>query len=112
MVYIRYTVVYHRCMTVLDAFNEAIEKMNDASGRGGLTRLAVGTDCTVQQLSNLRARRANKPNESLPADICPAIERLTGVMCERLCPDADWSFIRGTGCNESDKPTAQTATAQ
>jgi DNA-binding transcriptional regulator YdaS (Cro superfamily) len=30
----------------------------------------------------------------VPAERCPTIERLTGVACERLCPDADWGFIR------------------
>lgn len=33
---------------------------------------------------------------SVPAEHCPAIERETGVKCERLNPRADWAVLRGS----------------
>lgn len=30
----------------------------------------------------------------LPAAECPTIERLTGIPCERLRPDVEWSVLR------------------
>jgi len=34
------------------------------------------------------------PGREVPAEHAPKIERLTGVLCERLCPSVDWSLIR------------------
>jgi DNA-binding transcriptional regulator YdaS (Cro superfamily) len=30
----------------------------------------------------------------VPAKYCPDIEALTGVTCERLCPDVNWGLVR------------------
>jgi hypothetical protein len=30
----------------------------------------------------------------VPARYCPDIEELTGVSCERLCPDVKWGLVR------------------
>jgi DNA-binding transcriptional regulator YdaS (Cro superfamily) len=30
----------------------------------------------------------------VPAKYCPDIEALTGVTCERLCPDVKWGLVR------------------
>jgi hypothetical protein len=30
----------------------------------------------------------------VPARYCPDIEELTGVSCERLCPEVRWSIVR------------------
>lgn len=38
--------------------------------------------------SNWKARR------SVPAEYCPAIERETGVRCERFCPNVAWDVLR------------------
>jgi DNA-binding transcriptional regulator YdaS (Cro superfamily) len=32
--------------------------------------------------------------EGVPAEICPDIEALTGVRCEELRPDVNWSVLR------------------
>ncbi|WP_315710006.1 helix-turn-helix domain-containing protein [Brenneria uluponensis] len=34
----------------------------------------------------------------IPADRCPAIEKITAgaVTCEELRPDVDWAYLRGT----------------
>jgi DNA-binding transcriptional regulator YdaS (Cro superfamily) len=37
------------------------------------------------------------PGRRVPAQHCPAIERLTlgAVRCEELRPDVDWAYLRG-----------------
>lgn len=37
----------------------------------------------------------------VPADYCPAIERVTGekVRCEDLRPDVDWAYLRNSRAN-------------
>ncbi|GAA0809166.1 transcriptional regulator [Cupriavidus gilardii] len=37
-----------------------------------------------------------QPGRKVPAEHCPAIERLTGglVRCELLRPDVDWAYLR------------------
>lgn len=37
-------------------------------------------------------------DQKVPAQHCPAIERLTGgrVVCEDFWPDADWAYIRSS----------------
>ena len=32
----------------------------------------------------------------VPAERCPDIESLTGIKCEQLRPDVNWSVVRGT----------------
>jgi DNA-binding transcriptional regulator YdaS (Cro superfamily) len=36
------------------------------------------------------------PGRKVPAEHCPAIERMTGgqVKCEQLRPDVDWAYLR------------------
>lgn len=36
------------------------------------------------------------PGRKVPAEHCPAIERMTGglVRCEQLRPDVDWGYLR------------------
>ena len=38
-----------------------------------------------------------------PAEYCPAIEKATGVLCEKLRPDIDWEFLRGTSKKKEAK---------
>lgn len=35
-----------------------------------------------------------KARGRVPAENCPAIERETGVRCERLCPGVPWDVLR------------------
>lgn len=35
-----------------------------------------------------------RKRESVPAEYCPAIERETGVRCERLRPSVAWDVLR------------------
>lgn len=45
------------------------------------------------------------PGRQVPAEHCPAIERITGgvVRCEDLRPDVDWQVIRSSGRRAVDR---------
>ena len=66
----------------MDALTRAIQ------AAGG--QKALGEICGVWQtaVSNWRIRG------SVPAEYCPLIERKTGVTCEELRPDVQWSVLR------------------
>lgn len=34
------------------------------------------------------------PGRHTPAEHCPRIERMTGIRCEELNPEVDWSVLR------------------
>lgn len=36
----------------------------------------------------------NQWKKQVPAEVCPEIERLTGVRCEELRPDVAWGVLR------------------
>lgn len=55
---------------------------------GGVGALAARIGVSASLPSMWRKR------ESVPAEHCPAIERETGVKCERLNPRVDWSVLR------------------
>lgn len=61
-----------------------------ADAAGGATKLAGLLGVSIQVLSNWKTR------DRVPADRCPDIEALTGVRCEQLRPDVNWSVLRGT----------------
>lgn len=64
--------------------------------------IAGGQSALAEQLSKLatepvsQARVWNwlKRDLKAPAEMCPYIEHLTGVVCERLRPDVGWPYIR------------------
>jgi DNA-binding transcriptional regulator YdaS (Cro superfamily) len=57
---------------------------------GGMTQMARDLDLsghsTVYQWTKTR----------VPAEKCPDIEALTGIKCEALRPDVNWSVLRKT----------------
>lgn len=56
---------------------------------GGKSALAEGLGVSYQVLSNWCSR-------GVPAERCPDVERLSGVRCEALRPDVNWSVLRAT----------------
>lgn len=66
-------------MTALD---EAIAKAD------GVKNLAERIGVGQSTVSMWKARGR------VPAENCPAIERETGVRCERLCPGVPWDVLR------------------
>lgn len=67
----------------MDALERAIQKA------GSVVALAKGIDAASSAPSMWKKRGR------VPAEKCPAIERLTGVPCEDLRPDVDWAVLRG-----------------
>lgn len=59
-----------------------------------------GTTELARLLSERRGRRVSKASVSrwkkdgIPAEMCPDIEALTGVRCEELRADVNWSVLR------------------
>lgn len=69
------------------ALKEAIERAGSQrllAERISSTALPVGQSHVSMWLNR----------KNVPAEYCPAIERETGVRCERLNPRADWSYLR------------------
>jgi DNA-binding transcriptional regulator YdaS (Cro superfamily) len=66
----------------IKALDEAIDK---AGGVGALAG-RIGVAASTPSMWRARGR--------VPAENCPAIERETGVRCERLRPDIPWDVLR------------------
>lgn len=77
-------------------------------------RLADGQSSLAEKLSAIaqapvsQARVWNWINRDhrAPAEMCPLIERVTGVVCERLRPDVDWGYLRGSSVAQDAKEIA------
>lgn len=66
-----------------EAFAEAVEEL------GGPANAARQLKKSIQAvLFWVDGRR------EIPAAVCPTIERLTGIPCERLRPDVEWHVVR------------------
>ena len=63
--------------------NRAIEKV------GGITAMARAMNLSGHSV--IHQWRLTQ----VPAEKCPDIEALTGVKCEELRPDVNWSVLRG-----------------
>ena len=72
------------------ALREAVEK---AGGQSALADLISTPGLPVRQ-SNVSMWLTR---QAVSAEYCPAIERATGVRCERLNPFADWAYLRAAG---------------
>lgn len=47
------------------------------------------------------------PDREVPAKYAPAIETLTGVRCELLCPSVDWSAVRRSAHRHARRATSK-----
>lgn len=63
----------------------ALERACDIAG--GSTKLAIALGKRKAVISQWKTTR-------VPAEACPDIERLTGVRCEELRSDVNWSVLR------------------
>lgn len=81
-------------MTSEEALSKAADIVGSMQALGeqlGVTKGAVG--------------QWKLPGRQVPAEHCPAIERITGgvVRCEDLRPDVDWQVIRSSGRRAIDR---------
>jgi DNA-binding transcriptional regulator YdaS (Cro superfamily) len=78
-------------MSDMDALIQAINIL------GSQTALAKAIGGHVQTVNNWISRG------NVPAEHCPAIERVTGgaVRCEDLRPDVDWAVLRRPATDET-----------
>jgi DNA-binding transcriptional regulator YdaS (Cro superfamily) len=48
----------------------------------------------ARKLNRTKAAVSRWLKEGVPAEVCPDIEKLTGVPCEDLRPNVNWSVLR------------------
>lgn len=65
---------------------KALEEAIDVAGGVGALASRIGVAASAPSMWRKR--------ESIPAEHCPAIERETGVRCERLNPRVAWDVLR------------------
>jgi DNA-binding transcriptional regulator YdaS (Cro superfamily) len=67
----------------------ALERSIEVLGSVSALATAIGVAGSLPSMWKARGR--------VPAEHCPAIERVTGgaVRCEELRPDVDWGVLRG-----------------
>ena len=68
--------------------NFILEAAEVVGGQAALARKLGVAPPTINQWAN-----GTRP---IPAERCPEIEAATGVRCEDLRPDVNWSVLRGT----------------
>ena len=93
--------------TPVDALAAAVAK---AGSQSALAEKL--SELTPEPVSQARIWNWLKRDMRAPAEVCPLIERLTGVACERLRPDVDWGYLRAPEGRPlldfaPDRPTAQ-----
>lgn len=75
------------------ALDRAIAK---AGGNTALMRLLNERGHEIKTQATIGQWRHNR----VPSDYCPDIEELTGVTCEELRPDVNWSVLRKSAATQ------------
>lgn len=82
---------------------ESLQKAVQILGGQTATARALSTPARkIVQANVYKWLNSPNPDQTPPAEYCPALERATGdagerVLCEELRPDVDWSVLRNTG---------------
>lgn len=75
--------------TSVEPVSSAMAALDEAiASAGSVKALAARIDVATSAPSMWKSRGR------VPAEHCPAIERATGVSCERLRPDVAWDVLR------------------
>lgn len=82
--------------TPVDALIEAVKV---AGGQSALAEKLSGL--APNPVSQARVWNWVNRDHGAPAEMCPFIERLTGVQCERLHPEVDWAYLRNSAATEA-----------
>lgn len=87
-------------MDKLNKLNEAITLL------GGRPAFCAALDISPQRLWNWLKR-----GQTLPAEYCPTVERLTEgkIVCEDFWPETDWAFMRSQPPKPKRRRTDQVA---
>lgn len=85
--------------------NEAVKRAIDAAGSG--VSLAEKIGRSPQFVSQMLNR-----DRDVPAELCPVIERETGVRCEDLRPDVAWGVVRSGSAEAASNELAPGATSR
>lgn len=86
---------------MISTMNEAIKRAINLKGSGAAFASAI--DRSPQFVSQLL-----RGERSVPAELCPLIERATGgaVRCEELRPDVAWDVLRMQSGTEPEPKAA------
>lgn len=79
-------------LTPLRAIRAAIK------AAGGPTALARQLSARGRVIRSAQVIQGWVTTRRVPADHCPDVEAITGVRCEDLRPDVNWSVLRGCTC--------------
>lgn len=79
--------------------NEHIKRAIDIKGSGAALASAISR--SPQFVSQLL-----RGDRDVPAELCPVIERETGVRCELLRPDVPWGVLREQATPEPEAKAA------
>lgn len=77
---------------------QALEEAMRLAGGAGALAARIGATASAPSMWRKRG--------SVPAEYCPAIERETGVRCERLRRSVDWDYLRMQAKSEPDERKA------
>lgn len=83
-------------METLEDSIKALDEAVQIAGGVGVLASKVGAAASAPSMWRKR--------QSIPAEYCPAIERETGVKCERLRPNVAWDVLRMQAGVESPEP--------
>lgn len=78
------------------ALDRAVEA---AGGKTALMRKLNERGWEIGSHNTINQWRVN----GVPEKYCPDIEDLTGVRCEELCPDTNWTVLRRSGKRQTAK---------
>ena len=67
--------------------------MKDALNKAITVAGGINPFCAAVKAPSVHAVKAWRMTR-IPAEYCPVIERVTGVRCEELRPDMEWSVVR------------------
>lgn len=87
--------------TPIKALEEAIVLADGVSNLA--IRIDRGQSTVSMWLTRGQEARAQGKEWKVPADACPAIERETGVTCERLHPGVPWEVLRMQASDDERK---------
>jgi DNA-binding transcriptional regulator YdaS (Cro superfamily) len=88
-------------ITPVSVIDSVLERANGCA--------ALASDLTKrleQDISRTRVWNWINRDKRFPAEFCPSIEAITGITCEQLRPDVEWSVLRGKKRKAKQSPVS------